>query len=153
MFVSGQIGLIPQSMTMPRPSNIMLEMALSLQHAEHVAALTMSTLGTGSSPHRVETAILWMTNTDSISQVRKAWTATTEVSPLCGHSFLLNLASRRMIRLAARLLYLLERRSFHEVRKSKHSCFITPVMSSLRKISTATLFVCSKSVYFRLRKL
>ncbi|KAF8299898.1 adenine nucleotide alpha hydrolases-like protein [Clavulina sp. PMI_390] len=73
MFVSGQIGLIPASMTMPSPPNILLEMALSLQHADRIATLTMDTLGTSSRDYHNDSAILWMTNVNDVPDICHAW--------------------------------------------------------------------------------
>lgn len=80
MFISGQIGLIPKNMTLPTPSSIALEMALSLQHAERIAVLTMDTLGTSSRSQRVDSAIFWMTDASVIQVVRAAWKNITRVS-------------------------------------------------------------------------
>lgn len=80
VFISGQIGLIPQNMTLPTPSNIVLEMALSLQHAERIAILTMETLGMSSRSQRIDSAIFWITDASAIQGVCAAWSNITRVS-------------------------------------------------------------------------
>lgn len=79
MFISGQIGLIPKSMTMPTPSNLPLELVLSMQHAERIAALAMETLGTSSRSQRNESAILWMTDPSAVHKVCDIWSTVVEV--------------------------------------------------------------------------
>jgi enamine deaminase RidA (YjgF/YER057c/UK114 family) len=73
--VSGQIGLVPSSMTLPCPEHsVALQIALSIQHAERVAAATMDTLGLGSSTLlQIYSAILWTVNEADISKVSAAW--------------------------------------------------------------------------------
>lgn len=83
MFVSGQIGLVPSSMTFPSPPSLARETALAFQHADRVAAATMDTLGL-SSRYRpyTELSILWTTDPKAVSGVCRAWSKLREVSEM-----------------------------------------------------------------------
>ena len=79
MFVSGQIALIPSSMTMPPPSEsshpVTFQTTLALQHAQRVASATMDTLGLGytMSTLRVQSALLWMVDEVDLGRVCATW--------------------------------------------------------------------------------
>ncbi|THV08413.1 hypothetical protein K435DRAFT_832898 [Dendrothele bispora CBS 962.96] len=66
IFVSGQIGLIPSSITMPLPPSLSTEVALSMQHAQRV----IEALHNGWDGH-VQTAIYWLSDVDNLDIVRK----------------------------------------------------------------------------------
>ncbi|KAF9513315.1 hypothetical protein BS47DRAFT_1329667 [Hydnum rufescens UP504] len=79
MFVSGQIGLQPGSMTFPSPRSISLETALALQHTRKIASAMSEILG----PSRlgretVQRAILWLPDANDIGTVGAAWRLSTE---------------------------------------------------------------------------
>lgn len=80
MFVSGQIGLTPQSMTMPSPPSIAREIALALQHAERVSSTTMDGLAISADSKMIESAIVWMVDVNAVPQMYYAWAATRRVS-------------------------------------------------------------------------
>ncbi|KAJ7929912.1 hypothetical protein B0H13DRAFT_2228328 [Mycena leptocephala] len=65
VFISGQIGLIPCSLSLPSPQSLALETALSLQHVDRVTgAISTSTGGwTG----YTQLALYWLTNASNLS--------------------------------------------------------------------------------------
>ncbi|KAH9461048.1 hypothetical protein Pst134EA_017357 [Puccinia striiformis f. sp. tritici] len=66
IFVSGQIGLIPATLTFPMPSSFLEEAVLSLQHARRI-------LATFPSPQWIESIVCYMTDMSYLDQARKVW--------------------------------------------------------------------------------
>ncbi|CAK5275596.1 unnamed protein product [Mycena citricolor] len=67
VYVSGQIGLVPSSMTMPSPRSVQLETALSSQHASRVVEALRTT--SGNWPGRMQLAIFWLADTSHLKIV------------------------------------------------------------------------------------
>ncbi|KAJ4478264.1 hypothetical protein J3R30DRAFT_3702994 [Lentinula aciculospora] len=67
LFVSGQIGLLPSSITLPSPISLATETALSLQHVDRVVAA----LRNGWDGH-TQMAIYWLSDVRHVNAVRKA---------------------------------------------------------------------------------
>ncbi|KAJ6486394.1 hypothetical protein C8R47DRAFT_521061 [Mycena vitilis] len=69
VFISGQIGLIPRSLSLPSPQSLAVETALSLQHVDRVGhALSTSTGGWGG---HTQLALYWLANASDLSAVRQ----------------------------------------------------------------------------------
>ncbi|KAF7355433.1 Diphthine--ammonia ligase [Mycena sanguinolenta] len=73
VFISGQIGLIPASLSLPAPQSLALETALSLQHVERVTR-AIST-NTGGWAGHTQLALYWLTNIGHLSAVRRGHSA------------------------------------------------------------------------------
>lgn len=69
IFVSGQIGLIPASLTLPSPSSFLEEAVLSLQHVQRI-------LATFQSPQWIESIICYMVDISHLEQARMVWKCT-----------------------------------------------------------------------------
>ncbi|KAJ7276529.1 hypothetical protein B0H12DRAFT_1085801 [Mycena haematopus] len=69
VFISGQIGLIPASLSLPSPQSSALEAALSLQHVERVTR-AIST-NTGGWTGHTQLALYWLVNIFHLSAVRR----------------------------------------------------------------------------------
>ncbi|KAG7449048.1 uncharacterized protein BT62DRAFT_944940 [Guyanagaster necrorhizus] len=68
-FISGQIGLIPPSLSMPSPSSLAVETVLSIQHADRiVAALKENSNWMG----HCQATIFWLSNTSYLDLVAVA---------------------------------------------------------------------------------
>ncbi|KAF7301802.1 Diphthami-syn-2 domain-containing protein [Mycena indigotica] len=78
VFVSGQIGLIPSSLTLPSPQSLPLEAALAGQHANRVVR-ALST-NTGSWTGQTQLALYWLTSPSHLFAVREPL-ASIDVSP------------------------------------------------------------------------
>ncbi|KAH7930747.1 hypothetical protein BV22DRAFT_1078565 [Leucogyrophana mollusca] len=70
IFISGQIGLVPSSLTLPSPPSLAMETALCFQHADRVAAALRTT--TGGWEGHVEAALYWISQHCDVSHVKKA---------------------------------------------------------------------------------
>ncbi|MBW0470339.1 hypothetical protein O181_010054 [Austropuccinia psidii MF-1] len=66
IFVAGQIGLIPASLTLPTPPSFLQEAVLSLQHTRRI-------LATFRTPWWVEGAICYMSDISNLAQARMVW--------------------------------------------------------------------------------
>ncbi|WAR59859.1 hypothetical protein PtB15_11B500 [Puccinia triticina] len=66
IFVSGQIGLIPATLTFPSPSSFLEEATLSLQHARRI-------LATFQGPQSIEGIICYMVDISHLEQARMVW--------------------------------------------------------------------------------
>ncbi|KAF7332035.1 Diphthine--ammonia ligase [Mycena kentingensis (nom. inval.)] len=78
VFISGQIGLIPSSLTLPVPSSLALEAALAGQHANRVAKALAVT--TGGWEGHVQLAIYWLANGADLQRV-KSTLGTIDTAP------------------------------------------------------------------------
>ncbi|KAI0959526.1 hypothetical protein AcW1_004327 [Taiwanofungus camphoratus] len=70
IFISGQIGLIPSSLSLPSPSSLALEIALSFQHVERIVSALKDTPGSWKGYH--QGTVYWLANTSILAHVRKA---------------------------------------------------------------------------------
>lgn len=66
VFISGQIGLVPASLTLPAPRSLARETALSFQHVRRVLA-AVAPKGI------VQGAVVWLTSREAVNSVRKGW--------------------------------------------------------------------------------
>ncbi|KAF8342589.1 uncharacterized protein EI90DRAFT_2903572 [Cantharellus anzutake] len=78
LFISGQIGLIPSSMTMPSPKSLPLEVALSLQHVRRIARCMSEMIDQkGAGKEIAQSAIFWLEARECAAQdvqiVAAAW--------------------------------------------------------------------------------
>ncbi|KAJ7129533.1 hypothetical protein C8R44DRAFT_700368 [Mycena epipterygia] len=82
VFISGQIGLIPSSLSLPSPRSLALETALSLQHVNRVVNAVSTNTGGGWTGH-IQLALYWLANTSDLSEVKHGHTALeqTTVAP------------------------------------------------------------------------
>ncbi|EPT03708.1 hypothetical protein FOMPIDRAFT_49117 [Fomitopsis schrenkii] len=71
IFISGQIGLIPSSLTLPSPLSLALETALSFQHVHRVTTALQNNSGGGWEAHQ-QGVLYWLGNTEDVTCVRKA---------------------------------------------------------------------------------
>ncbi|KZW04104.1 hypothetical protein EXIGLDRAFT_15336 [Exidia glandulosa HHB12029] len=71
IFISGQIGLVPASMTLPTGNDLAFETALSFQHVRRVLA-AVAPAGI------VHGAVIWLTSLDQVDNVRKGWEVDTQ---------------------------------------------------------------------------
>ncbi|KAJ6539476.1 hypothetical protein B0H19DRAFT_361581 [Mycena capillaripes] len=69
VFISGQIGLIPRSLSLPSPQSLAVETALSLQHVERVTQ-AISTNSGGWSGH-TQLGLYWLANASDLSAVKQ----------------------------------------------------------------------------------
>ncbi|KAF8195745.1 hypothetical protein K438DRAFT_1918923 [Mycena galopus ATCC 62051] len=69
VFISGQIGMIPPTLSIPSPQSLALETALSLQHVDRVTR-ALST-NTGSWAGHTQLALYWLANASHLSAVRQ----------------------------------------------------------------------------------
>ncbi|KAJ3802020.1 hypothetical protein GGU11DRAFT_828540 [Lentinula aff. detonsa] len=67
LFISGQIGLIPSSITLPSPRSLATEIALSMQHADRVVKVVRN----GWEGH-TQMAVYWLSDAGHVNAVRKA---------------------------------------------------------------------------------
>ncbi|KAF8630333.1 hypothetical protein AX15_002983 [Amanita polypyramis BW_CC] len=70
VFVSGQIGLVPSSLSLPSPQSLELETALACQHASRICNSVSE--NTGGWKGYAQSIIYWLANIDDTSRVRKA---------------------------------------------------------------------------------
>lgn len=71
VFISGQIGLIPSTLTLPSPQSLALEAALAFQHVHRVVDALKNNSGGGWAGH-YQGIVYWLTNAGDIPAVRKA---------------------------------------------------------------------------------
>ena len=71
VFISGQIGLIPSSLSIPSPPSIGYETALSSQHVDRVVQALQNTSGGGWDGHAQNT-LYWFINDHDVPLVKKA---------------------------------------------------------------------------------
>ncbi|KAJ7179009.1 hypothetical protein C8R46DRAFT_1159714 [Mycena filopes] len=69
VFISGQIGLIPASLSLPSPQSLAVETALSLQHVARVAEALAT--NTGGWTGNTQLALYWLANASDLSSVRE----------------------------------------------------------------------------------
>ncbi|KAJ7507949.1 hypothetical protein B0H11DRAFT_1849356 [Mycena galericulata] len=69
VFISGQIGLIPSSLSLPSPQYLALETALSLQHISRVTSVLSTNTGGGWTGH-TQLALYWLSNVSDLSEVK-----------------------------------------------------------------------------------
>ncbi|KAJ7283900.1 hypothetical protein C8J57DRAFT_748482 [Mycena rebaudengoi] len=80
IFISGQIGLIPSSLSLPSPRNLALETALSLQHIGRVSDALTSNTGGGWVGY-TQLALYWLANVSNLPVVKKGLAAVEENAP------------------------------------------------------------------------
>lgn len=71
VFISGQIGLIPSSLSLPSPQSLAFETALCFQHVERVVDALRTSSGGGWTGH-CQSAIYWAANAEDIPRIRAA---------------------------------------------------------------------------------
>lgn len=76
--LSGQIGLIPSSLTLPSPTSLAMETALSFQHVERVTMALKASSGGGWNGYP-QAIIYWLANSNDIIHVRQACQAYEKV--------------------------------------------------------------------------
>lgn len=74
VFVSGQIGLLPSSLTLPSPSSLALETALAFQHTDRVIGAANNTGG------HVVLSLYWLVDKSDVIHIRRACGKFGEVS-------------------------------------------------------------------------
>ncbi|KAJ6598927.1 hypothetical protein DFH09DRAFT_18918 [Mycena vulgaris] len=74
VFISGQIGLIPSSLSLPSPRSLPLETALSLQHVNRVTDAVCTNTGGGWTGH-TQLALYWLANTSDLPAVKHGHSA------------------------------------------------------------------------------
>jgi diphthine-ammonia ligase len=70
VFISGQIGLIPSSLTLPSPRCLALESALCLQHVKRITDVLKE--NSGGWHGYTQLAMYWLTDGQNASHARKA---------------------------------------------------------------------------------
>lgn len=78
VFVSGQIGLIPGSLTMPNPQSLPLETALSLQHLSRIKQ-SLQEMWSWHDHLQAQIVICWMARKSDWWSVRNAISVLKEV--------------------------------------------------------------------------
>ncbi|KAI0723210.1 hypothetical protein C8Q76DRAFT_614876 [Earliella scabrosa] len=71
VFISGQIGLIPSSLTLPAPQSLALEAALAFQHVHRVVDALKNNSGGGWTGH-MQAIVYWLAHTGDVPPVRAA---------------------------------------------------------------------------------
>ncbi|KAI0353573.1 hypothetical protein OH77DRAFT_1458188 [Trametes cingulata] len=71
VFISGQIGLIPSSLSLPSPQSLAMETALSFQHVHRVVKALKNNSGGGWAGH-YQGIVYWLVNQDDVPLVRNA---------------------------------------------------------------------------------
>ncbi|KAJ7094639.1 hypothetical protein B0H15DRAFT_969751 [Mycena belliarum] len=79
LFVSGQIGLIPSSLSLPSPQSLALETALSLQHVSRVTDAVRTNTGGGWMGH-TQLALYWLARAADLPAVKHGHEAIEERS-------------------------------------------------------------------------
>jgi diphthine-ammonia ligase len=74
VFVSGQIGLLPASLTLPSPPSLALEAALVFQHTDRVIRAANNVEG------HIVLSIYWLVDKEDVIHVRRACESFGEVS-------------------------------------------------------------------------
>ncbi len=93
VFISGQIGLIPNSLSLPSPQTLALEAALSFQHVHRVVDALKNNSGGGWSGH-TQGIIYWLARKADVPAVCAASAAYAEVS-----SFPIQISVKRIRRM------------------------------------------------------
>lgn len=70
VFISGQIGLIPSSMTLPRPPSLATEFSLASQHVQRISSALQATSG-GDWEGSTQLAIYWLTSFEELCKAKK----------------------------------------------------------------------------------
>ncbi|KAI0776109.1 hypothetical protein BD413DRAFT_649402 [Trametes elegans] len=71
VFISGQIGLIPSTLTLPTPRSLATEAALAFQHVHRVLVALRTNSGGGWAGH-CQAAVYWLTSARAVAPVRDA---------------------------------------------------------------------------------
>ncbi|KAI0089326.1 hypothetical protein BDY19DRAFT_1041644 [Irpex rosettiformis] len=71
VFISGQIGLLPHTLTLPTPQSLALETALACQHVDRVIRALKSNSGGGWEGY-IQLAVYWLQDHDAIGPVHEA---------------------------------------------------------------------------------
>lgn len=71
IFISGQIGLISSTLSLPEPQSLALEASLACQHVERVIRALQSNSGGGWEGH-FQLALYWMTRYNDLKHVKPA---------------------------------------------------------------------------------
>ncbi|KAI0375551.1 hypothetical protein BV20DRAFT_1058734 [Pilatotrama ljubarskyi] len=71
VFISGQIGLIPSSLTLPSPQSLAFETALAFQHVHRVVDALKTNSGGGWAGH-YQAIVYWLVSEDDVPLVRDA---------------------------------------------------------------------------------
>jgi diphthine-ammonia ligase len=71
IYISGQIGLIPSSLTLPSPPSLAIETALSFQHVERVTNALKANSGGGWNGF-AQAALYWLAKASDIVHVKQA---------------------------------------------------------------------------------
>ncbi|KAJ7904650.1 hypothetical protein B0H14DRAFT_2663796 [Mycena olivaceomarginata] len=79
VFVSGQIGLIPPSLSLPSPQSLALETALSLQHVDRVTQAVST--NTGGWAGHTQLVLYWLASPSHLSAVRQGHLASESTTP------------------------------------------------------------------------
>ncbi|KAJ7684045.1 hypothetical protein B0H17DRAFT_1226051 [Mycena rosella] len=78
VFISGQIGLIPSSLSLPSPQSLALETALSLQHVNRVTEAVSTNTGGGWTGH-TQLALYWLARVSDLPHAKHGHTAFEQV--------------------------------------------------------------------------
>ena len=100
MFISGQIGLIPNELVIPSPRSFSTEFALASQHVARVTNALQENSGGGWDGHS-QLTIYWLVDSEDLTRSKIGHLALQ----VCFHHFLFTSDSRRFI--SKRLLRLL----------------------------------------------
>ncbi|KAI9001096.1 hypothetical protein BD414DRAFT_452111 [Trametes punicea] len=73
IFISGQIGLVPSSLTLPSPQSLGFETALAFQHVHRIVDALKNNSGGGWTGH-YQGIVYWLVNADNVPPVREAST-------------------------------------------------------------------------------
>ncbi|KZT12538.1 uncharacterized protein LAESUDRAFT_638886 [Laetiporus sulphureus 93-53] len=71
VFISGQIGLLPSSLTLPAPVSLSTETALSFQHVERIVSTLKNNSGGGWEGHG-QANLYWLAHASDVPHVKKA---------------------------------------------------------------------------------
>ena len=85
IYISGQIGLIPSTLSLPSPRSLAKETALACQHVERVVRALQSNSGGGWEGH-VQLALYWMVNFNDVVHARKAVASLVRREPPTTHA-------------------------------------------------------------------
>lgn len=82
IFISGQIGLIPSSLTLPSPPSLAIESALSFQNAARVTNALKTNSGGGWNGY-AQAVLYWLAQPGDIVHVKAASEAFEDVGKPC----------------------------------------------------------------------
>lgn len=71
IFISGQIGLMPSTLTLPSPQSLAMETALACQHADRVVKALQSNSGGGWNGH-IQLVMYWMVNFSDLQHMKSS---------------------------------------------------------------------------------